>query len=86
MTERAATSLKYQGQCIANGEQNLAVPTVRAAIEVSDLLMPAIVRAIGRVRSGLWSALAPAASAKNLHAILNLQGNLIVAHHCSRVA
>src|SRR6516225_10960865 len=53
VTERAATSLKYQGQCIANGEQNLAVLAVRAAIEVGNSLMRAIMSGEGR-RQGWW--------------------------------
>jgi hypothetical protein len=39
ITERAATALKYQRQCIAKGEQNLAEAAERAAIEVTKRLI-----------------------------------------------
>jgi hypothetical protein len=42
INERAATSLMYQRQCIAKGEQSLAEPAKRAANEVTKRLIAAV--------------------------------------------
>src|SRR5436190_5029070 len=78
ITEYAATSLKYQRQCIANGEQNLAPRPAKAIFGIIHRLM----------RGCSWRrALAAAVrNAKNPHAVLYLLGYSIIAHHHSRVA
>src|SRR5689334_9454001 len=78
ITEYSATSLKYQRQCIANVEQNLAARPAKAVFEIIHAL----------IRGCSWRrALAAAArNAKNPHAVLDLLGYPIIAHHRSRVA